>query len=152
MAVNLGKKFEDRFKVCWEKSFPNSFIFRLNDQLSGFKNISKNPCDFICFTKGMLFLVECKTHKGASIPFTAIPQYESLLDYKGIVGVKPGVVIWFVDKDLVIWVSIEDMEKMVQSGEKSIGIRMLTDERYDIKIIPSKKLRTFLESDYSILV
>lgn len=61
--------------------------------MSGYGQTSANPCDFICFVSGKLFLIECKEHKGASIPFTAISQYSRLLQYKNIPGVYPGVII-----------------------------------------------------------
>ena len=35
MAVN-GKAFEEHFKEGWKKSFPDSFILRLPDQMSGY--------------------------------------------------------------------------------------------------------------------
>jgi hypothetical protein len=49
------------------------------------------------------------------------------------------------------------MEKMVKDGEKSIGLRMIDAKKsykkmYNILEIPSKKLRTFMESDYNYLV
>jgi hypothetical protein len=120
--------------------------------MTGYKETSQNPCDFICFPGKRLFLMECKEHKGASIPFAAIPQYERLLEYKGIPNVYPGVVIWFSEKDTVIWVGIDDMEKMVSNGEKSIGLRMLENTLYNIIMIPSEKKRVFMSSDYSILL
>ena len=146
-----GKQFEARFQQDWMRIFPNTLVFRLKDQKTGYKETSKNPCDFLCLPNNELFMVECKEHKGASIPFSAIPQYERLLEYKDVKNVRPGVVIWFSEKDIVLWVSIQEMEKMVLAGEKSIGIRMLKED-YNIVIIPSKKLRVFMESDYSILV
>ena len=102
-------------------------------------------------------MVECKAHKGLSIPFTAIRQYEKMLDYKGTYKTYPGVVVWFYEKDVVIWVSIEEMEKMVNDGEKSIGLRMIDEKKpykksYNIITLPSKKLRTFMETNYNYLV
>jgi hypothetical protein len=38
---------------------------------------------------------------------------------------------------------------MKKDGKKSVGIRSLGE--YDIIEIPSKKIRTYMESDYSIL-
>ena len=101
--------------------------------------------------------MECKAHKGLSIPFVDIPQYTRLLNYKNLKKVFPGVVVWFYEKDIVIWVSIEEMEKMVLDGEKSIGLRMIDSKKpykkaYNIITIPSIKLRTFMESDYNYLV
>lgn len=158
MNSDIGKKFEDRFRKDFKNCFPNTFIYRLPDQQSGYAGGgSQNPCDFICYPGPLVLMVECKAHKGASIPFNAIPQYERMLDYKGMYKTYPGVVVWFYEKDLVVWVSIEEMEKMVLAGEKSIGIRMLqnkknTEQTYNIVVLPSTKLRTFMETDYNYLV
>jgi hypothetical protein len=69
-------------------------VFRLKDNMNGYKETSGNPCDFLCFPgENKLFMIECKEHKGASIPFTAIPQYDRLLEYKDCPGVYPGVML-----------------------------------------------------------
>lgn len=155
---NLGKSFEERFKKDWQRCFPGTLCYRLPDQQSGYAGGgSSNPCDYFGFTGNELLMVECKAHAGMSIPFTAIRQYDKMLSYKGLKNVYPGVVVWFYDKDTVIWVSIEEMEKMVTDGEKSIGLRMIDTEKpykksYNIIKVPSIKLRTFMESDYKYLV
>jgi hypothetical protein len=157
-STDIGKKFEDRFRTDYKRCFPGTMIYRLPDQQSGYSGGgSSNPCDFFCYPGDCVLMAECKAHKGASIPFTAIPQYERMLDYKGLYRTYPGVVVWFYEKDTVIWVSIEEMEKMIQHGEKSIGLRMLDKAKpykiaYNIINIPSQKLRTFMESDYKYLV
>lgn len=122
--------------------------------MSGFQQTSANPCDFICFTKGKLYLVECKEHKGMSIPFSAIRQYEKLLSFKGLKDVYPGVTIWFSEKGTVIWVSVEEMEKMVSDGKKSISLKMLEEKQYNIIEIPEipSLRRKFPNSDYSVLI
>jgi hypothetical protein len=121
--------------------------------MTGYKETSGNPCDFLCFPgENKLFMIECKEHKGASIPFTAIPQYERLLEYKDFPGVYPGVLLWLSEKDIVMWIGIKEMEKMVNDGKKSIGIKMLEDSSYNIMIIPSEKKRIYLESDYTSLL
>ena len=156
--TDIGKKFEDRFKKDYQRCFPNTMIHRLPDQQSGYAGGgSSNPCDFMCYPGDCILMVECKAHKGASIPFTAIPQYERQLDYKGLYKTHPGVVVWFYEKDIVIWVSIEEMEKMVLDGEKSIGLRMIDKDKpykktYNIITIPAQKLRTFMEADLNYLV
>lgn len=134
------------------KCFPDSFIYRLPDQVSGYKQTSANPCDFLCFTNRKLFLVECKEHKGKSIPFAAIRQYEKLISYIGKPDVHAGVVIWFSELDLVIWVPAEELKKMVADGEKSVGVRHLEKKLYNIITIPSSKKRLFMESDYAKLL
>ena len=150
--VNRGKQFEEQFKKDFLRTFPNGFIFRLPDQMSGYKSYSQNPCDFICYTHGKLFLVECKSHKGASIPFDAIPQYSRLLEHIKEKHVKPGVIIWFYEKDRVIWVPVKSMYKMKKDNEKSIKLSKLDSGKYEFIEIPSKKLRTFMDSDYTVLV
>jgi hypothetical protein len=92
MALNLGKGFEQQFRENWKQAFPNSFLYRLPDQMSYYYG-SHNPCDFIGFHNGILYLLECKTHKGASIPFEAISQYESLKAYQGKPGIRAGVIV-----------------------------------------------------------
>ena len=77
--TDLGKAWEDVFKTTWKKCFPNTFVFRLKDLLNGYKDTSQNPCDFLCFSgHNKLFMVECKEHKKASIPFH---QYHNMKDY-----------------------------------------------------------------------
>ena len=153
MAQNKGKAWEEKFKQDWKKTFPGTFIFRLKDQMTGYKETSGNPCDFLCYPgKNKLFMVECKEHKGASIPFTAIPQYNRLLEYKDCKNTFPGVMLWLSEKDKVMWISITEMEKMIKDGKKSIGIKMLTDKSYNIIEIPSEKKRIYLDSDYTVLM
>jgi Holliday junction resolvase len=156
--TDIGKKFEDRFKKDYQTCFPGTLIYRLPDQQSGYAGGgSSNPCDFMCYPGNCVLMVECKAHAKASIPFSAIPQYERLLDYKGKYKTFPGVLVWFYEKDIIIWVSIEEMEKMVIDGEKSIGLRMIDEKKpykksYNIIKVPATKLRTFMEADLNYLV
>lgn len=156
--TDIGKKWENKFKTTWEKQFPGTLIYRLPDQLGGYAGEGgSNPCDFMCYSGTGILMVECKAHKGASISFRDIPQYERQLDYKGLYKTFPGVLVWFYEKDTIIWVSIEEMEKMVNDGEKSIGLRMIDEKKpykklYNIINVPATKLRTFMEADLKYLV
>ena len=155
-SKNLGKAFEERFKKDWQRCFPGTLCYRLPDQQSGYAGGgSSNPCDYFGFTGNELLMVECKCHAGMSIPFTAIRQYDKMLGYKGLKNVYPGVLIWFYEKDKILWASIDEMEKMVNDGEKSIGLRMLKEnypKKYRIIEVPATKLRTFMEADLKYLV
>ena len=157
--TDIGKKFEDRFRTDYKRCFPGTLIYRLPDQQSGYAGGgSSNPCDFFCYPSACVLMVECKAHAGASIPFSAIRQYEKMKDYRGLEKTHVGVIVWFYEKDTVIWVSIEEMIKMKElDGEKSIGLRMIDEKKpykkqYNIITIPSEKLRVFMESDYKYLV
>ena len=153
---NLGKAFEDRMKRDWLRCFPDTLCYRLPDQQSGYAGGGgSNPCDFFCFTGNELLMIECKAHAGQSIPFSAIRQYDKMLGYKNLKNIYPGVLVWFYEKDTIIWVSIEEMEKMVIDGEKSIGLRMVKEnypKKYRIIKVPATKLRTFMEADLNYLV
>lgn len=96
MSDSYGKKFETRFKKDFLK-VPNSTIDRLYDTMNGYRSISQ-VSDFIGFKQPCIFYLECKTHKGASIPFDNIPQYDKLVKKVGIPGVRAGVVLWLYEK------------------------------------------------------
>lgn len=149
MSSSRGKEFEAVFRQDWKQVFPDSFLYRLPDMTGGMLGVN-NPCDFICFTSPHFFLIECKSHGGASIPFTAMPQYERLLAYKDIKDVHPGFVIWFKDKDKVIWVDIKKAEKIYLDGHKSIQLSML--DKYNLLELPSQKKRVFMTTNYEALV
>lgn len=146
--MNIGKSFEERFKEDWKKSFPNGTIDRLYDSMSGYLSIS-TVSDFICYNYPYMYYIECKAHKGASLPFTNITQYDKIKMKVGIPGIRAGVVLWLYEKDKVLYIPISTIIKMKEDGEKSVGLRSLS--KYDIVEIPSKKLRTYMESNYSIL-
>ena len=154
--ADLGKKWEDKFKATYEKQFPETLIYRLPDQQSGYGGSGgSNPCDFMCYPKTCVLMVECKSHKGVSISFNDIRQYDKMLNFKGLYKTYAGVLVWFYEKDVIIWVSIEEMEKMVNDGEKSIGLRMIKEnypKKYRIIEVPATKLRTFMEANLEYLV
>ena len=144
-----GKDFEDDFK----SSFPEELLpvlTRLYDTTNGFSG-AKNPCDFIAYASPLHFYIECKSIKGNTFPLANLKQYKKLIEKEPVKGVRRGVVIWFYEKDKVIYVPITTIQKMKEDGKKSVNIR--TDlEKYRIIDIPSKKKRTFMDSDYSILI
>lgn len=147
--MNKGKQFEERFRNDWKLSFPNGTIDRIYDTMNGYKAIS-NVCDFLGYDYPNIFYLECKTHAGASLPFVNITQYEKLKYKVGITGVRTGVVLWLYDKDLVLYIPISTITAMKEKGLKSVGVKAL-DDGWNIKVIPSEKVRVFMHSDYSVL-
>lgn len=148
MSVDYGKKFEERFKLDWANSI-GGIIVRLYDNTSGYLTIS-NVSDFICYKYPNIFFIECKSHKGASIPFTAISQYDKLIQISGTKGARSGVVLWLYEKDKVLYIPVKTIKQLKDLGEKSVGLRHI--KQYDIIEIPSEKLRVFMKSDYNILL
>ena len=137
-GASKGKDFEKKFKEDWQKSFSNdSTVIRLYDQMSGFKKVSKNPCDFICYSYPYQYLIECKSHYGNTFPFSEFPQYEEMLKYKDKRNICAGVIVWFIDHDTVVFTPISEVEKMIFENKKSITIHKNTffHRRYNYKII-----------------
>lgn len=151
MAINKGKKFEEKFKEDFLRTVPNCSLDRLYDSVSGFKSIS-NISDFIGYSKPNIMYLECKTHKGNTFPLTNLSQYDKLVAKVGIPGVRVGVVIWFEDHDRVIYVPINTITQLKNDDKKSVNIRKIEDEGYKIINIPSTKRRVYLDSDYSVLL
>lgn len=147
---NYGKQFENKFRQDWHNSFPGTFLLRLNDQVSGYKYTSANLCDFIAYVDGKLFLLECKSHAGASLPFSSVSQYDRLKQFVGILGIRVGIILWLYEKDKCLYVPIKTVTKLLSKNEQSVGIRHLGKE--EIIDIPSKKKRVFLDSDYKQLL
>ena len=147
--TSIGKQFEAKFKENFQQSLPDAFIMRLYDITMGYKSID-NYCDFICFDGSRLYMIDCKAHKGASLPFDAFPQYEKLVNirHKNIIT---GVVLWLYEKDKVYFIPTYTVEKAKKAGMKSINPTKVSRSKYLIFDIPSVKLRTFMNSNYQIL-
>ena len=148
--INKGKDFENQFKKDWERCFPNGILERIPDQMNGYKFTSSNICDFICYVYPNIFYIECKSHKGASIPFDNITQYDKLKYKVGIPGVRVGVILWLYEKDVLYYIPVSTITRMKEEGKKSVGLKAV-EEGYNIYLVPGKKKRIFIESDYSFL-
>ena len=149
-VANRGKQFETVFAEQWQQQFPKKFFLRLYDTTNGYLGVA-NPCDFLAMPHNLLFMIECKSHEGASIPFKALPQYDRLLKYKDMENVRAGFLIWFLDKDVIIWVPIDVAEKVYESGRKSIPYD-ITEQDERAFIVPSVKKKVFFDTDYQYLV
>jgi len=155
MSADWGKKFEARFKLDWQKSFPRKFLIRLHDQVTRYKKVSKNPSDFIGFLANYAWLLECKETSSSTLNFSKVSQLDTMLEmvtnYDNLVGY---VIVWFRMFDRVIAVSADSMDQMRQDGLKSVNINKfsLLAEKYHWIEIPSIKKQKYLESDYRILL
>lgn len=149
--ANRGKKFEKSFLEDWSRTVPNSLCYRLYDVTIGYKAIA-NVGDFICYSYPCCYIIDCKSKEGNTLPFSDLRQYDLMLKYKGIQGLLVGFIVWFVDHDRVLWIPIETMEKIKNEGLKSFNINKMSKDNYFYLEIPSKKLRTFMKSDYSSFV
>ena len=150
--TELGKKFEAIFKADWKKCFPNTFLFRLNDQFNGYKETSQNPCDFLAMNNGYMWMLECKETTEGTINFSKIPQLDRLKSYVGVKDVQPYILVWYSKFDKVIACPVAEALKMQKDGKKSISLKMLNDDTYYVIDLPSTKKIKFLETDYTYLI
>lgn len=148
---NFGKQFEQRVYEDFKRCYPEGLILRMHDQMSGFKTVSKNLCDYISYVKPIFYALEIKSVQTPSFPFTNLHQYDQMEAVCNIEGVKPLVIIWFVEKDLILAVPIQTIRKMKKDGLKSLNPTKLDTNKYYMMNVPSVKLRTFMKSDYRCL-
>lgn len=148
ISQNEGKKFELDLKssipdTCW--------LYRLRDNASSFANgtntrfTSTNICDYILFddiTKTM-FLIECKSTKGTSIPLSMIRdnQIKGLKDAGNHMLVAGFLINFRNDKNDTYFISINNFSDMINDiKKKSFNIKDL--ETFGAIKIESTKKRT----------
>ena len=148
IAKNEGKKFEDDIKL----SVPdNCWIYRLRDNASSFANgtntrfTSSNICDYILLddTTKTLFLVECKSTNGTSIPLNMIRdnQIEGLKNASKHNLVAGLLVNFRNEKNDTFFIKIDRYLNMMKSlNKKSFNIHDI--EEINAIRIESEKKRT----------
>lgn len=144
--MNLGKKFEDKFKADFSK-LPGVSLDRLYDPTGGYSGV-RNISDFIAYVFPNEYYVECKSCHGNTWNFSNYTQYEKQLGKIGIKGVRVGVVLWMIDHDKVVYLPTKTVKQMKEDAKKSFNIKDL-DSDYRIIDLPSVKKRLFMDTDYS---
>lgn len=150
MAVNRGKDFEQRVKEDLLRLGADVSLERLPDQMSGYRG-SKNPCDYFCYMYPNLYYLECKTTNENTFPISGLTQYDSLLERRGRRGVRSGVLLWAIKHEKVFYIPISTFEKLKAEGKKSFNVKYESLPDYPSIVLPSKKRRVFLETDYTLL-
>ena len=146
MAINRGKQFEGIIREAFEK-VPNTSVDRLYDQTNGFKG-SQNICDFIIYRKPYEYYIECKSVHGNTLPFRNITdtQWDGLLEKSKIHGVFAGIICWWIDKDVTLFIPIQILQTYKKHGYKSVRFDVSAES--GIIEIKGKKKRVFF--DYSM--
>lgn len=156
MATNRGKEFEQRIKEAFEKVDGVS-IDRLHDQTTGYLG-SANICDFIVYKEPYEYYIECKSVHGNTLPFSNITdtQWRGLLEKSKIKGVTAGVICWWIDKDVTLFIPIQILQKLkLEYNRKSIrydnplvGVRPDEEQPFVRQIeIKGTKKRVFFDYD-----
>lgn len=145
--VNRGKKFEDVFKGAVEK-IQGVALVRLHDQTTGFIG-SKNPCDFLIYKSPYMYAIECKSVHGNRLPMTNITdyQYKELLRMSDVEGVIAGIVCWYIDRDITLFIPIKTVCALKYNGAKSISYEIKDDNEFLTYEIHGRKKKVFFEYD-----
>lgn len=147
MTVNRGKQFEQVIRDAFEQ-VPNTSIVRLPDPTSGYLGV-RNISDFVVYHYPYQYFIECKSVHGNTLPFGNLTynQWYGLLEMSQIKGVVAGVICWWVDKDVTKFIPIQLIQKMQDSGCKSIRYDIIWGSGYSTVDIKGKKKRVFFDYD-----
>lgn len=148
MGVNRGKQFEGKFREAVEK-YPNISIDRFPDPMMGFKGI-RNICDFGIYKYPFQYYFECKSITGNTLNFKSDiteDQWSGLTDKVKITGVAAGILVWFIEHDTTVFAPIQELERLKQSGAKSLNIKNITNDELQYFYLDGRKKRVFFEYD-----
>ena len=151
MSVNRGKSFEGVVKESVEQT--GTYILRLYDPQGGYSSVA-NPCDFIAYNNGKMYMLECKSLHGNTLSIygtdpkrkygkVSNTQWEGMLKASKTQGIVAGVLVWWIDNDVTRFIPIEELEQYRNSGAKSI--------KYDTDLgiyIEGNKKRVFFDYDF----
>lgn len=167
MAENLGKKFENVIESAFRKVEVVS-IDRIHDQTTGFKSSSTNIADFVVYRKPYEYYIECKSVHGNTLSIYSNPkpdkqgvlhgfygnitdaQWNGLLEKSKIDGVHAGIICWWVDKDVTMYIPIDTLV-LYRDYKNKKSIRY--DESFDFYVnheafvLKGKKKRVFFDYD-----
>jgi recombination protein U len=142
MLNNSGKIFEQDIK----KSIPEwCWIYRFKDGTANFngaknENVrfqASNICDFMVMAENKLFLLELKTHIGASIPFSCIRknQIEEMAKVNHD-NIEAYFILNFRDFQRTYAVKAKALKEYIEGSErKSIPIKWCIENSLEISAI-----------------
>lgn len=163
MAVNRGKQFERNISDAF-KQVAGVSIDRIPDQTTRYKG-STNICDFVVYREPYEYYFECKTVHGNTLSIYSNPkkdkkgdlyhfygnisdsQWRGLLTKSEIQGVCAGIICWWVDKDVTMFLPIQMLRSMRLNGGKSVRYDCLACNGYHTIPISGKKKRVFFDYD-----
>lgn len=128
MASNRGKEFENKIQEALEKLDKTKLIYqRLYDVTMGYSGIH-NPCDFIVYTYPYCYYIECKSTNENTLNFSAVSQYDDLLEASKRNGVWAGILVWYIKHQETYWVDIKLADMLRDTClRKSLNIKELRE-------------------------
>lgn len=144
--MDSGKRFEHDFQDSF-KSDEGCRILRLYDTTNGFKGIA-NICDFIHYYYPYVSFLELKSVAGNSLPFSNITenQWNGLLVRSKLMGVMSAIIIQYREAKEGYLVPISELEKIKNSGKKSINIEEARKVGMNVGLI-YKRTRCYIDEE-----
>ena len=118
---NPGKEFEQDIKASFP---PDCFVERYKDDTAGFHGVC-NPADFRVYRYPLTFLIECKSHKGKSLPLAKIRMNQLKEMLKAVVhkGVYGGYIINYRELGETYYLRAQNVKDFMEmSNRKSIPV------------------------------
>ena len=160
---NVGKKFEKALENSFSK-YPDVSIDRIPDQTTRFKH-STNICDYMVYKYPFQYFIECKSVHGNTLSIHSVPkmgkdgklhgfygnisdaQWEGLLKKAEIPGVIACVICWWVDMDITLYLPIQMLQAMRESGAKSVRYDCLAAHGWNTIPLKGEKKRVYFDYD-----
>ena len=119
MGINRGKQFEEVVEKC-ANSVEGAYVLRLYDPQGGYSGVA-NPCDFILYRNGIMYMVECKSVHGNLLTIYGTDPKKaygniSNTQWNGLLkahdkGIVAGILCWWIDKDVTVFIPIEFLQE-----------------------------------------
>ncbi len=146
---NVGKEFESCINECLNRTDLNISFDRLPDPLGGLSGV-RNICDFTCYKYPFKYYLECKCTYDNTLNFKSditADQWEGLTKKSKLYGCLAGFCVWFISYDVTIFVPIQEMQKLRDSGKKSLNINDVDNTKLKYFDIIGKKKRKYFDYD-----
>ena len=151
MNDNLGKEAERKISDWLDRPDDGYSFNRLYDQLSGYVNVSRNICDFICYKHPNMYYIESKATYKDNFAFSMIQDHQKagLLEKSKIQGCYGWIIVLFATYKRAFKLDIRDIVKLESDGQKSLNIKKIENWpiRYkELQTIPNNRKKLL---DYS---
>lgn len=139
----IGKQAEAKIDQWLNRPDDGYSFDRIKDQMTGYWG-SKNICDFACFRSPYLWYIESKATWEDRFDFNMITetQHDGLMEKSKINNVFGVVIVLFVSYKRAFIIDINEIERLIQSGKKSINIKKINSwglKYSEISTIPNNR-------------
>lgn len=139
MNDGLGKAAEQKIREWLNRPNDGYSFDRIPDNMSGFYQVSRNICDFVCYKYPNCYYIESKATEKDRFDFSMIQdhQRDGLIEKSKIQGCYGWIIVLFATYKRAFKFNATDIKQLEDSGTKSLNILKI-----DKWTIPYKELQT----------